>query len=373
MAGIYIHIPFCKQACHYCDFHFSTNLKSMEDMAEMIQQELILRKNYLGTETIETVYFGGGTPSLLKPEMIQAILDQIQSTFSNQWKEVTIEANPDDLTDSNLKAWKELGVDRLSLGIQSFNSEVLKFYNRAHTSEESKIAIDKARAIGFEKFSLDLIYGFPSENHKIWENDLKEALIRDPGHISSYGLTVEPKTALGNWEKTGKFTQANEEFVSQQFEMLQEAMDRAGYIQYEISNFGKPDNFALHNTNYWKGIPYLGVGPSAHSFDGKHRGFNPRSNSKYLNSLKAGVIPFEIEELSPEDSLNEYILTGLRTIWGIDLDMIEERHQINLRVEKSSVLEKMNDQGWLLWKDNQLSLSKSGKLLADSIAAALFI
>lgn len=345
----------------------------MEEMVEKIRLELRLRKEYLKGVKIETVYFGGGTPSLLKPKMIESILDTIQKEFTCNWKEVTLESNPDDLSKENLSAWKSLGIDRLSLGIQSFNPEVLKFYNRAHTAEESREAIWKSREKGFEKFSLDLIYGFPHSDHSIWESDLKEALSLDPGHISSYALTVEPKTALGTWERKGEFQAASEDFVAEQFEFLQKATENAGYIQYEISNFGKPEQFALHNTNYWKGIPYLGIGPSAHSFDGLNRGANPSNNSLYLKSLSENIIPFKSENLTIEDSLNEYILTGLRTIWGIDFDMIQEKYQIHLKEEKKSILSQMNEEGWLLWEDNKLSLSKKGKLLADSIASALFI
>ncbi len=345
----------------------------MEEMVEMINVELTLRKEYVKGAQIETVYFGGGTPSLLKPKMIESILHTIQKAYNCNWKEVTLESNPDDLSKENLSSWKSMGIDRLSLGIQSFNPEVLKFYNRAHTAEESREAIWKSREMGFEKFSLDLIYGFPHMDHSIWESDLTEALSLDPGHISSYALTVEPKTALGTWERKGKFLPADEEFVAEQFEFLQKTTEKAGYIQYEISNFGKPKQFALHNTNYWKGIPYLGIGPSAHSFDGLNRGANPRNNSLYLKALREDKILFKSEDLNEEDLLNEYILTGLRTIWGIDFTMIQEKYHRNLREEKKSILVQMNKEGWLLWEDNKLSLSKKGKLLADSIASALFI
>lgn len=345
----------------------------MEEMVSKINRELILRKNYLKNSAIKTVYFGGGTPSLLEKGMIDSLLNTIQKHFSCDWKEITLEANPDDLSSENLKGWKDLGIDRLSLGIQSFNQEVLHFYNRAHTAEESRLAIGKAREMGFQKFSMDLIYGYPYPNHSIWESDLQEAIKLDPGHISSYALTVEAKTALGKWEKEGKFTEADENFVAEQFEMLQEHTEKSGFIQYEISNFGKPGQFALHNTNYWKGIPYLGVGPSAHSFDGTHRGANPRNNAKYINTLDQDILPFESELLSKEDVLNEYLLTGLRTIWGINFEKIQQEYQIDLVNEKREILEKMNLEGWLIWKGNTLSLSRKGKLLADSIASALFI
>nr|WP_192351758.1 radical SAM family heme chaperone HemW [Algoriphagus sp. Y33] len=372
MSGIYIHVPFCRQACHYCDFHFSTNLERMDQMAEMICRELKLRADYLQKTSVETIYFGGGTPSLLQPQLIEKILNQISITYNSDWREVTLEANPDDLDVDKLLSWKSLGIDRLSLGIQSFDEDVLKFYNRAHSSKESKSAIEKARKVGFEKFSLDLIYGYPQPTHELWKRDLSEAIAQNPGHISSYALTVEPKTALGSWTEKGKFQPAEEDFVAEQFEILQELSDKAGYIQYEVSNFGKHGQFALHNTNYWKGVPYLGVGPSAHSFDGKNRGANPSNNSLYLKNLEDGTIPFAVDNLSDEERLNEYILTGLRTLWGIDLGVIHKDFSKDLLASKKSILDQMDREGWLIWKDKNLSLSKSGKLLADSIAAALF-
>jgi oxygen-independent coproporphyrinogen-3 oxidase len=373
LAGIYIHIPFCKQACHYCDFHFSTNLDRKDQMVIAIIEELKLRNTYLKGMPVKTIYFGGGTPSLLGADQIERILNAIHTFYPTELSEVTLEANPDDLSRENLFSWKSLGIDRLSLGIQSFDDSILKFYNRAHSASESKNAIENARKAGFEKFSLDLIYGFPNTNHDLWKKDLFTAISQDPGHISSYALTVEPKTALGNWTKQKKFTPASEDFVATQFEILQDTTEKAGYVQYEISNFGRPNQFALHNTNYWKGVPYLGVGPSAHSFDGENRGANPANNSSYLKSLEQGHHTFQIEELSKNDHLNEYILTGLRTMWGIDFDHILKAYQLDLLQLKKSILSQMEDQGWLVWKDKNLSLSKSGKLLADSIAEALFI
>ncbi len=345
----------------------------MNQMVEMICRELELRVEYQNKLPLETVYFGGGTPSLLDSKMIGQILDRIAKVYNSGWKEVTLEANPDDLNVDKLTSWKNLGIDRLSLGIQSFDDEVLRFYNRAHSASESKSAIDKARKVGFEKFSLDLIYGYPQSDHELWKRDLSQAIEQNPGHISSYALTVEPKTALGNWAKTGNFVPADEDFVVEQFEILQEKTDKAGYIQYEVSNFGKPDQFALHNTNYWKGVPYLGVGPSAHSFDGKNRGSNPANNALYLKSLESDSIPFIVDNLSDDERLNEYILTGLRTLWGIDFNYIRKDFGYDLFKSKKQILSQMESEGWLMWKDNNLSLTSRGKLLADSIAAALFV
>ncbi|MFC3878969.1 radical SAM family heme chaperone HemW [Algoriphagus namhaensis] len=373
LAGIYIHIPFCKQACHYCDFHFSTQLSGAESMVIAICKELELRKNYLAGQTIETVYFGGGSPSILSPQQIDLILASIVKHYNCQWKEVTLEANPDDLNTENLSSWKAMGIDRLSLGIQSFQPELLAFYNRAHTAEESLQAIDLARNAGFDKFNLDLIYGFPSKTHRQWEEDLSSALAMNPGHLSCYALTVEPKTALGNWTAKGKFEEPSEDFVAEEFEILQSMTEAKGYVQYEISNFALEGKFSLHNSNYWKQIPYLGVGPSAHSFDGKDRGANPRNNIHYVKAIQDNRIPFEIDPLTPSEKLNEYLLTSLRTIWGADLDFVRDTFGVDIGKEKSAVLEQMKQMGWLIWKENSLSLSKSGKLLADSIAASLFI
>lgn len=345
----------------------------MDQLVAAIGKEIELRKTYLHNQPIQTVYFGGGTPSLLSKSHLEFLLEKVRQTFPTDWKEVTLEANPDDLTDENLKSWKILGIDRLSLGIQSFQEEVLQFYNRAHSAKEALEAISKARNAGFEKFSIDLIYGFPHADHSIWEKDLAEALRQNPGHISAYSLTVEPKTALGKWTEKGKFQPAEEDFVAEQFEWLQDQCDQAGYVQYEISNFGKPGQFALHNTNYWKGIPYLGLGPSAHSFDGKNRGSNPSSNSGYIKSLVSGAIPFETESGTTEDQANDRILTNLRTIWGLSTSEFFRDFGIDLLQNKAKEIEKLESQGWLVWDGKTLSLTKRGMLLADSIAAELFI
>ncbi|WP_297336574.1 radical SAM family heme chaperone HemW [Algoriphagus sp.] len=373
MAGIYIHIPFCKQACRYCDFHFSTNTTLLDELIEMIGKEITLRAEYLKGLPIQTLYFGGGTPSLLHPRWIEFLMRKIQETFALDLKEVTLEANPDDLSEEKLIAWKTLGIDRLSLGIQSFDEAVLQFYHRAHSAAESHRAIEKARNAGFSKFSMDLIYGFPSSSHALWEKDLNLALAQNPGHLSCYGLTVEPKTALGNWTEKGKFSPASDEFMAEQFELMQNLTEQAGYEQYEISNFALPGHRSIHNTSYWLGKPYLGLGPGAHSFDGEHRGANPRNNPSYIRSLQKNQIPLEREILTETDRLNDYLLTALRTSWGVDLRWLKNRFGFDLKSERSAVLIQMEKEGWLLWKDNTLSLSRSGKLIADSIAEALFL
>ena len=373
MAGLYLHIPFCKQACHYCDFHFSTNLQQLPSLIDCMLVELELRKDYLKGAPIETIYLGGGTPSLVPIPLLEKLVDHVFSLFPGKKIEVTLEANPDDLHPSRLSAWKSMGIDRLSLGIQSFQEEILRAYNRAHNAEEAKKAIHLARSAGFEKFSIDLIYGYPHPNHALWEKDLDEALNLDPGHLSAYALTIEPKTALGNWASKGKFQPAEEEFVAQQFEWLLERSEQAGYKAYEISNFSKPGQEAIHNCNYWKGIPYLGIGPSAHSFDGTTRGFNPSNNPAYIKALSTQQVPLITETLEKEDRMNEEILTRLRTHWGLDTADFALRYSVDLLQVKEKSIDKLVGLGLLQTEGNILSLTRKGLLLADSISAELFL
>ncbi|WP_040490729.1 radical SAM family heme chaperone HemW [Indibacter alkaliphilus] len=374
MSGIYIHIPFCKQACHYCDFHFSTNLSLVEKMVAMICKELELRKNFLPAGApIQTIYFGGGTPSILKASHLDQILHTIYKFYNTDIKELTLEANPDDLSSEKLLDWKSMDFDRLSIGVQSFDQKILAYYNRAHNALESFQAIDKAKKADFEKLSIDLIYGFPSEDHGIWEKDLFTALEMDPGHISSYALTVEPKTALGKWTQLGEFKEADEDYVAEQFEHLMESCQQSGYIQYEISNFGKPGHFALHNTNYWKNTAYLGIGPGAHSYDGKHRGSNISNNVAYIKKMSENTPPYHIEEMSGLDICNEYILTSLRTIWGTDLKYIEKTFQVSLDQIHRQMMDSLLQEKMVQIKEGFLFLEPKGKLLADSIAASLFV
>ena len=374
MAGIYIHIPFCKQACHYCDFHFSTGSSHREEMVRMICRELELQKHYLGRGVgIKTVYFGGGTPSLLNARELDMILNTVHKNYRVDLEELTLEANPDDLTPEKLLSYKEVGIDRLSIGIQSFNDEILKFYNRAHTADESLRVIDRSKKAGFDKLSIDLIYGFPYPTHDLWKFDLEKAIALDPGHISSYSLTIEPNTALGRWTKKGKYKPASDDFISEQFEMMQELLEYAGYTQYEISNFGRPGHYAVHNTSYWRGVPYLGIGPSAHSYNGKNRQFNVANNAKYIKALEKGLLLFEAEDLDPIEAFNEYVLTSLRTIWGTDTAFLKDRYQRDLVQERSLEIKSLIGEGLLQQDDQILTLTKKGKLLADGIAMKLFL
>jgi oxygen-independent coproporphyrinogen-3 oxidase len=343
-------------------------------MVDSICLELAGRKDFLPQgSSVRTIYFGGGTPSLLSKSQLEKILNTANKWYPLDLEEVTLEANPDDLSTSNLQNWKALGIDRLSIGIQTFNPEILKFYNRAHTAEESLKAIESAKSTGFEKLSVDLIYGFPSANHDIWKKDLEIALSQNPGHISSYCLTVEPRTALGNWHKKGKYKAASEDFAAEQFEILMQSMEDAGYVQYEISNFGKLGQFALHNTNYWLGVPYLGIGPSAHSFDGKSRGSNIAHNVQYIKKLKTGESIYTKEILSDEDAANDYILTSLRTIWGTDLTYLKDNSGYDLADLKKDTFKMLRQEKLILEETNKIILTKKGRLLADSIAESLFL
>lgn len=340
----------------------------------MICRELKLRKDYLPEgEAIHTLYFGGGTPSLLTADQIREIHDAIHTHFDCQLLETTLEANPDDLDAEKLDAWLALGIDRLSIGIQSFDDDVLKFYNRSHNARESLLAIDKARKAGFKSLSMDLIYGFPYKDHSIWQADLAQTLALTPDHISSYCLTIEPKTALGVWEKKGEFQAASEDFQAEQFEILQQSLEKAGYLQYEISNFARNKAFSLHNSNYWKAVPYLGIGPGAHSFDGAHRGSNIAHNTRYIRLLEENKPAFRQETLTATEQINEYLLTSLRTIWGIDTAFLLEKFGWDLLKEKEKALSDMQQQGLIQMEYQSISLSNKGKLLADYLAAKLFI
>lgn len=346
----------------------------MQEMVDSICADLEDRRNFFpNSSTIKTVYFGGGTPSLLSIAQLDQILRTIRKFFNIELEEVTLEANPDDLQEGKLNDYRALGIDRLSIGVQSFDEQILKYYNRAHNSRESLNAISLAKKTGFQKLSIDLIYGFPSSNHDLWKRDLELALIQDPGHISAYCLTVEPKTVLGKWADSGRYQPASDDFAAAQFEILQETMEKSGYIQYEISNFGRLDHFAIHNTNYWKRVPYLGIGPSAHSFDGKQRGANLPNNSYYIKNLKNGKGVFKSETTSEKDQANEYILTSLRTIWGTDLAFMKEHFKFDLIVEKQISLFHLCEEGLVINQNHHLFLTKKGKLLADGIAQSLFI
>ena len=324
MAGIYIHIPFCKQACVYCNFHFSTSLNMKEDMLAAIHAELELQKHYLESPAIETLYLGGGTPSLLTADEINKLTDHIATHYNiGTLKEYTIETNPDDLTHAYIQSLKNTPVNRFSIGVQSFFDADLRYMNRAHNAQEADYAIKAAQDAGFSNITIDLIYGTPGLTDNNWQHNLRQVDNLGIPHFSAYALTVEEKTALHHNIKAGKSQPVNPEQAAHQFEMLMDFAAQTGFEHYEISNLAKPGHRALHNTNYWLGVPYIGIGPSAHSFNGITRQWNIANNALYIKSLLADrKINFEQEILTTEQRLNEYIMTSLRTSWGLNLDKV---------------------------------------------------
>ena len=374
MAGLYLHIPFCKQACYYCDFHFSTFQDNKGKLVESICKELCLQKEYLGGEVLETIYFGGGTPSLLSDKEISLIFNSIRNNFFvAEDPEITLEANPDDLSVENLQMLKRNGVNRLSIGIQSFDNEILRFLNRAHTSTDAVDCLTRARKVGFTNISIDLIYAIPKQNDDLWKQNIEKAIALSPEHISAYSLTIEEKTVFGKWQKTGKLKSEKDEVAAAQMEILMEILNAAGYDHYEISNFSKPDFYSRHNTSYWKQKKYLGVGPSAHSYNGDSRQFNINNNSLYIRSLENSKVPFELETLSRANKINEYLLTTLRTRWGCNLDYLLRQFKFDLMNEKKRELDQFYSLGFFDKKENCLILTRKGKLLADKIASDLFV
>ena len=373
MAGIYLHIPFCKQACHYCDFHFSTNTKLKSNVIQAIKKEIFLQKGYLESESISSIYLGGGTPSILSASELESILHSIREHFDiEEACEITLEGNPDDLNLAKLKEIKEIGINRLSIGIQSFHDEHLKFMNRSHNAEEAKSVLENARKLGFKNISLDLIYGISSPSHEVWLDDLKQVMKYQPEHLSAYCLTIEEKTVFGKWKKQKKLKEVEEDFAAEQFNSLLEACQANNYEQYEISNFSKKGFHSRHNSNYWKQVKYLGIGPSAHSYNGTSRQFNLSNNSKYIQALEQNKIPSELIELDKSEQINEYILTSLRTVWGTDLAYLRQKYEFDLLTAKKHHLELLEKNDFISLTNKTIKLQKKGKLLADKIASDLF-
>jgi len=373
MAGIYIHIPFCKQACHYCNFHFSTSLRHRDEMVTAICKEIDLQKDFLTNKNLTTIYFGGGTPSLLETSEINQILERLSKNYS--WEnniEITLEANPDDITTEKISKLRAGGVNRLSIGIQSFIDSELLASNRAHNSDESLKAVQKCQDAGIDNLSIDIIYGMPSSTQDSWQYNIDKALELDVDHISSYALTVEPKTFLDHMVKKGGILLPKEMEVNKQYLQLIHSLTTAGYDHYEISNFAKPSKYAVHNTNYWMSVPYLGLGPSAHSYQPTFRQWNINNNAKYIKSISKGVIPSEREQTKYADQFNEYIMTRLRTMWGVDLNELNNRFSSELNNVQKNIAKYIKSQHVLL-EDNHYRLTPKGKLLADGIASDLFL
>lgn len=373
MSGIYIHIPFCKQACHYCDFHFSTNLKKKDEMVLALAKEIQLRKSEFQDEIVETIYFGGGTPSILSIEDLKFLIDEVYLNYKVvENPEITVEANPDDLTENRIIELSKNRVNRLSIGIQSFFEDDLKMMNRAHNVEEAKKCLEIATQY-FDNISIDLIYGVPEMSNEKWLKNIETALSFGVPHISSYALTVEPKTALHSFIQKGIIPQPDDEVAQEHFQILVDKLSENGFIHYELSNFGKENYFSKNNSSYWLGKKYIGIGPSAHSYDGKNRGWNVSNNSLYIKSIQENKLPIEIETLTKTDRYNEYIMTGLRTIWGVSLERVEQEFG-------KTYLDYLNRQAakfiedHLLFVDNNILLTtKKGKFLSDGIASDLFL
>lgn len=373
MSGIYIHIPFCKQACHYCDFHFSTSLGKKDQMVAAICRELELRKEELPALEVETIYFGGGTPSVLDVAEIGKILDHVYRHYNvSNDPEITLEANPDDLSGAKLKQLSGTGINRLSIGVQSFFDEDLSLLNRAHDAGEASECIGTAMAL-FRNISIDLIYGIPNLSNDRWLENINRALSFRVPHISSYALTVEPRTALKKFISEGILPDVDDDQAEEQFRMLIARLEGEGFLHYEVSNFGKPGYFSKNNTAYWQGKPYLGIGPSAHSFTGATRSWNCRNNIKYISSIGSGIVPAETEVLTLEDRYNEFVMTGLRTMWGISLSQVRTGFGAECYNHLMKESQKYMEKQLLVRRNDTLVLTKKGKFLADGIASDLFM
>lgn len=375
MSGIYVHIPFCKQACHYCDFHFSTSLKNKDALVKSILTEIDIRMNYLPDKSIETIYFGGGTPSLLSEKDLFLILEKIYKQYKvSKDAEITLECNPDDLNNEKLKELKRLEINRLSIGLQSFNDEELIWMNRAHTAMESESSVKRAQDRGFENITIDLIYGSKFSTLNNWKKTLDKAIALDIKHISSYNLTIEDKTKLGHDFKTKKETAIDDEKSSEMFLEMIDRLEKSQFIHYEISNFGKEGFFSTHNSNYWKGAYYIGYGPSAHSFDGVSRQWNISNNPTYIKYIdEKNDAYFEKEILTEKERFNEYILTALRTIWGVNLNYLKKHFNEDfIKLFLNQIIYYI-DQEQVIVHNETYTLTEKGKLLADKIASELFV
>ena len=373
MSGIYIHIPFCKQACFYCDFHFSTSLKKKDTLISCLVKEIELRKEELNAKTVETIYFGGGTPSILSAREISVLIDAVYANHHVvEAPEITLEANPDDLSEEKLIELSTSRINRLSIGVQSFLEKDLILMNRAHNADEAKKSVSLASQY-FENISVDLIYGIPGLTNEEWRKNIQTVLDFNIPHISSYALTVEPKTALATLIQKGKIENVNDDLAQAQFSILTAMLEKENFVHYELSNFGKESYFSKNNTGYWLGKTYIGIGPSAHSFDGKQRSWNVRNNAIYIKKMEQNNLPIERETLSITDAYNEYVMTGLRTIWGVSLVKIQtdfgSKYVSYLKLESKKYIQQK-----LLYFDGEIvKTTKKGRFLVDGIASHLFM
>ncbi len=372
MAGIYIHIPYCKQKCSYCDFHFSTNLQTKSQLIESINKELVLRKDEIN-QPLETIYFGGGTPSILSEYELQSIFDTIAKNYTtSSLKEITLEANPDDLSKEKLEFLKSTPINRFSIGVQSFFEEDLKLMNRAHNAQEAETSIKLAQDFGFDNITIDLIYGSTTTTNDMWLKNLEKAIHLNVPHVSSYALTVEEKTVLDHQIKKGLTKPIDDERQNDQFQLLVDTLTNHDFVQYEISNFGKEGYFSIHNSNYWKGVHYLGIGPSAHSYNGNTRAWNISNNAKYIQSIQQNHLPHEIEVLNEVDKFNEMIMIGLRTIYGIDLNRINSEFSQPLIDSFNREINQLLKENLVEKQEDKIILKPEAKFFADGIASRLF-
>ena len=371
MAGIYIHIPFCKHACHYCNFHFSTTQRLRPELVNAICHEAILRKPYL-QEEVATVYFGGGTPSICTIDELQQILQTLQANFTLQADaEITLEANPDDISIEKLQAWKQLGINRLSIGVQSFDNADLQWMNRAHNAQQALQSIQLATGF-FDNITIDLIYGSPALTDEQWLNNIHTAINLGVTHLSCYALTVEPRTALHKLIEKKQLPDVDADKQARHFEILVNTATAAGFEHYEISNLAKPGYRSKHNSSYWQGKDYLGLGPSAHSFNSSTRQWNVANNALYLQQILKGIIPCEVEQLSTTDQLNEYIMTSLRTVEGLSLQRVQQQFGEPAAQRLLQSVAKWQQSQHAVVENNNIRLTKEGRFLADGIAASLF-
>lgn len=374
MAGIYIHIPYCKSFCSYCDFYHVLLPEDTDPLIDSLIAEASLRSGYLAGETVATIYIGGGTPSVLPADRTAFLLNSIRKLFTvESGSEITIEINPDDTDTDYMKALLDNGFNRISIGVQSLRDQDLRLLNRRHTAKQASLAIESALAAGFGNVSVDLIYGIPGLDAEAWAENLDRTLSYGIKHLSAYHLTVEPGTLLSKMKEKGVFNETDEEDSNNQFSMLVEKTASAGFIQYEISNFALPGFFSVHNSNYWRQVKYLGLGPSAHSFNGYSRQWNERDVKKYIKSVKSGKLSFEREELDRRTRFNEYIMTSLRTVWGINLEYIEEVFEKEGYDYIVNLSGKLVDYGLMKQDQKTLVLTNQGKMISDNIISELML
>jgi len=374
MSGIYFHIPYCKQACHYCDFHFSTNRSTQTAVVEAMRIELKKRMDFL-SNPVETIYFGGGTPSLLTDRELNLLLTDTKAIFDVlPQAEITLEVNPDDVTPEKLTTWKKSGINRLSIGVQTFHQLFLQAMNRAHDSRQAQKSIELAKLHGFENINIDLIYGMPDQTIDQLIADLNKIIDLAPTHVAAYCLTIEEKTVFGNYLKNGKLTPLPDDQAADFFMLVSQMLTQYGYDHYEISNFGLPGYYSRHNTAYWQNKPYLGIGAGAHSFDGKQtRHYNISHNQKYIQQILQDIFPCEVEILSPANQINEYIMTSLRTQWGCSTNYLQENYRYDILQKKEEIIKKYLLSNHLFIDNQYIKLTPKGRLLADLIASELFV